>query len=386
RTGSPRAASVLLPLARESDDLGLRVAAIESLGMLGHAKADQVLLDALGDEHGSVRLAAAVALSRVATGKISGKLLNLFEQGAEQDRSALALALGGALERTKDTALIDRAFAALSRTRGAERDALLEALARNTAPGTTERLSKLAKNAAGVDRAKLAEVLSRHPAARASLLGLSADPDPAVRASAVWSLGSVAEAGDADALWKALGDPDPAVAANAVGAFARLASRTKVVAQSKLCSALKDGRGYVRANALAGLRLLGERCPGSPEGALLLSDPSDVVRAKAASLLQAVKTTPEDRRALGSCESGDPSSQVAVACESEPDAIPSTSEPVTVFVVPLGQSKPAARAPFTLIRADGLMRMGISDRRGAVYEYAAPRGYVELGVPVALAK
>ncbi len=386
RTGSPRAESVLTPLARESDDLGLRVAAIESLGMLGKVNADQVLIDALGDEHGSVRLAAAVALSRVATGKSTAKLLDHFEKGAEQDRSALALALGGALEHTKDPELLKRAFAALARTRGAERDALLEALARNAEPSTAARLSKMTTGAAGVDRAKLAEVLGRHTAARSVLLKLSRDPDAAVRANAVWSLGGVAEAGDAPTLWKVLGDSDPAVSANAVAAYARLAARTKSDAKPQLCDALKSPRAYVRANALGGLRLLDARCTGAPERALLLDDASDVVRAKAASLLQDVKTSAEDRRALATCEANDPSSQVAVACESSPEPIPTTFEPVTVFVVPLGETKPAARAPFTLIRADGLMRMGLSDRRGAVYEFAAPRGYVALGVPVALAK
>ncbi|MGE0327432.1 MAG: HEAT repeat domain-containing protein [Polyangiaceae bacterium] len=386
RTGSARAANVLLPLARKSDDLGLRVAAIESLGMLGPAKADPVLIEALGDDHGSVRLAAAVALSRVAAGKSASQLLEQFEKGAEQDRSALALALGGALQHTKDAGVLERAFAALTRTRGAERDALLEALARNTEPSTTARLIKLTQGAAAVDRAKLAEVLSRHGSARQVLIALTKDPEAAVRANAIWSLGGVATAGDASALWKAVTDSDPAVAANAVGAYARLAKRAKLDAKPSLCAALSDARPYVRANALAGLRLLGQRCPSAPERKLLRDDPSDVVRAKAANLIFDVSPTADDRRALGHCESVDPSSQVAVACGEAAEAIPATEEPVTVFVVPLGQTKPAPRAPFTLIRADGLLRMGLSDRRGAVYEFAAPRGYVELGVPVALAK
>ncbi|MCA9646292.1 MAG: HEAT repeat domain-containing protein [Polyangiaceae bacterium] len=386
RTGSARAAQVLLPLARKSDDLGLRVAAIESLGMLGPAKADSVLIDALRDEHGSVRLASAVALSRVASGKSASKLLEQFDKGAEQDRGALALALGGALEHTKDARVLERAFSTLARTRGAERDALLEALGRNTLPNTTQRLVKLTRGAAAVDRAKLAEVLSRHPKARQALLELAKDPDAAVRANAVWSLGGVAESGDAGAVWKAVADSDPAVAANATAAYARLAKRTKSDAKPKLCGVLSDARAYVRANALAGLRLLGQRCPGEPERALLRDDASDVVRSKAANLLYDVQPSAEDRRALVLCESSDPSSQVAVACEEAAEPIPSTEEPVTVFVVPLGQTKPAARAPFTLIRADGLLRTGLSDRRGAVHEFAAPRGYIELGVPVALVK
>ena len=44
------------------------------------------------------------------------------------------------------------------------------------------------------------------------------------------------------------------------------------------------------------------------------------------------------------------------------------------------------RAPFALVLPDGLMRLGVTDRRGALFEQAAPRGEVMLEVPAPLAR
>lgn len=388
RTGSPRAAAVLLPIAKDSDDLGLKVAAIESLGLLGASAQDAVLIEALKDEHSSVRLAAAVALSRVAGAASAPMLLERFEHGAEQDRRALAMALGGALSRTKKADVVGRAFGALERTRGGERDALLEALARNPARSTGTRLARLAQDAAAPDRLKLAEVLAQHSTSRSTLVRLAKDSNAGVRANAVWSLGSVASQQDQAVLSAAVGDRDVAVAGNAAAALAMLGQRTKLDVGPELCRALQDTRAYVRANALAGLRLVGRRCPSGLAQKLLSDDSSDVVRATAARLLIEVKPTAEDRRAVERCRAIDPSSQVALACEraARSAAADTQTEAVTVFVVEAAATDPKPGTAFALIRADGLMRLGVTDRRGAVYEHAAPRGALELGVPAALAE
>jgi cellulose synthase operon protein C len=59
---------------------------------------------------------------------------------------------------------------------------------------------------------------------------------------------------------------------------------------------------------------------------------------------------------------------------------------VAVYVVPDGQRAPLGRAPFALVRADGLLRLGLADRRGEIFEAGAPRGAIRLGVPAALAR
>jgi hypothetical protein len=65
---------------------------------------------------------------------------------------------------------------------------------------------------------------------------------------------------------------------------------------------------------------------------------------------------------------------------------PKGTDSVMVYVVPIGESDPSPLAPFALVRADGTMRLGVTDRRGVVFEHDAPRGEVTLAVPAPLAR
>jgi hypothetical protein len=88
--------------------------------------------------------------------------------------------------------------------------------------------------------------------------------------------------------------------------------------------------------------------------------------------------------ALSRCAAKDVSGRVAIECaaggSAEPAVIDSVSD-VGVLVVNTGETTPAPRAPFALVRADGFIRSGMSDRRGAVWEASAPRGPVRLTLP-----
>jgi hypothetical protein len=97
------------------------------------------------------------------------------------------------------------------------------------------------------------------------------------------------------------------------------------------------------------------------------------------------KADPADRRSLQRCAAEDKNATVALRC-SKPAAAPEGTEDVGVFIVPDGRSAPAPRAPFALVRADGLLRLGTADRRGEIFEMAAPRGTIRLSVPAPLAK
>jgi HEAT repeat protein len=213
---------------------------------------------------------------------------------------------------------------------------------------------------------------------------LAKDADGAVRANALWALGNVGQASDVKLLESALSDRDVAAAGNAATALGRLAARVRVPAGRALCAALGDARSYVRANALTALRLAGERCDSGTERRLLGEDDGELVRLAAARLTGSVRPDASDRRALERCVRDDPNGLVAEACETPVLPASSGVEPVTVFVVPAGESQPVPRAPFALRLADGSIRLGISDRRGAVFEPAAPRGLVELSVPAPL--
>jgi hypothetical protein len=92
----------------------------------------------------------------------------------------------------------------------------------------------------------------------------------------------------------------------------------------------------------------------------------------------------EDQRAISRCVAGDKSGLVASACRAA-RSLSSVTAPVLVMVVPDGRAAPLPSAPFALKRADGLIRSGLADRRGAVFERAAPGGPLSLVVPGALA-
>ncbi len=383
RTGSPRAAGALVPLAENSDLLAVRVAAVEALGHTGGKRADRALLLALEAEEGSVRTAAAIALWRSGSGGTARALLDRLERAAEQDRVAVSLALSGALSRSKAADDVARAARLLASSRGGQRDALIEALARHPAPAALKHLEHLTKKSVdSADRAKVAEAITARKDARPLLATLSADADGAVRANAYWSLGWVGDGQDVSLLIKALRDKDSAAAGNAATALGRIARRGSNAAavRSALCKGLDSPRSAVRAGALSGLRIAAQRC-GDEERRLLANDASEAVRGAAARLLVHVKgkAADRDKRALSHCAAEEVSSRVAVECVATRDALPKSSEPIGVYVIPMGQSAPAARAAYALNLADGTVRLGRADRRGQVLELRAPRGAVSLG-------
>ncbi|WP_441288043.1 HEAT repeat domain-containing protein [Sorangium sp. KYC3313] len=412
RTGSPRAQAALLPLAK-ARSTPLRLAVIEALGAaraagtLG-AAVDAALLAALDDESADVRLRAAIALSRVAGPGSARPLLQRLTVAAEQDRGALGIALSGALSRADDAGgakaargasgkgLVHEVAAAIASAPDAARDALIEGLGRMPGQAAGAALARMASAAPIDDRRKIAEALAGHPEAAAALRTLAGDPDPGVRANAVWSLGA---AGDKDALpllLPLLKDPDAAVAGNAAGAIGRAAGRAGQPARAAaaLCAALADARPYVRANALAALTVAGARCDGDAARDLLARDPAEAVRLAAADHV-ARSGADDDRRALARCAAEDRNAAVAGRCAraAPPRAPAAGAEDVVVFIVPFDAGRggsvrdaPAPRAPFALVRADGLMRLGVADRRGELFERGAPRGPIRLTVPAPLVK
>jgi hypothetical protein len=52
-------------------------------------------------------------------------------------------------------------------------------------------------------------------------------------------------------------------------------------------------------------------------------------------------------------------------------------------VIPAGDDSARPAQPFALLRADGLVRLGTSDRRGQLFEVAAPHGTLSLLEPAA---
>ncbi|MET0592353.1 MAG: HEAT repeat domain-containing protein, partial [Polyangiaceae bacterium] len=128
RTGAPRAIEILVPLAN-SKSLVQRIAAIDALGEIGKGGQDAELLRALGDDNASVRLHAALALAQSGGEASVGALLQRLTEAATEDRTAIGLALSGAVSRAGDKFVPDLARV-LERSGGSARDALIEGLGR----------------------------------------------------------------------------------------------------------------------------------------------------------------------------------------------------------------------------------------------------------------
>jgi HEAT repeat protein len=389
RAGSPRGAATLLAHAGDKQT-SVRRAVLAALGNLseGSAAIDAKLVAALDDDLGTVRTEAAVSLSRVGTEAAAPLLLDRLLKSAEQDRAAVGLALSGVLGRSADAGLAKRVGKAVDAAPSSARDALIEGLGRMRTAASLEELGRLASGAVD-DKRKVAESLAgQGERARKLTVQMASDPDAGVRANAAWTSGFVGDAEAGKLLGNLLRDPDAAVAGNAAAALGRLArTLQKADMASALCKALSDPRPYVRANALAGLDLAGHDCGGDPEAKLLADDPSDVVRAAAARHLHrlAVKQ-PAAVRALRRCVGEERVHRVARTCESmDGSQGGSRTFPLVVFVVPDGGAEPKGRAPFALVLPDGTMRLGLADRRGAVFEAHVPEGEVELAVPAPLA-
>lgn len=398
RTGSPRAQTVLVSLT-SSKSRSLRLAVLDALGASGKLspEVETVLLQALDDESPEVRMAAAASLARGGGPEVAGKLLDRLSVAAEQDRGALSLALSGALARSTDWKLAERVGNVLASTPESARDGLIEGVARMQIAdgrsrgypgGVLRRAALLSLD----DRRKVAEACGGHAGDATTLRSMLGDADPSVRANAVWSLGHAAGKEDIPKLLKLLSDPDVAVAGNAAGALGRIAVRQSAGADVRvpLCAALADGRPYVRANALTSLGLAGQKCDAGIAEGLLLRDRSEAVRLAAANHLWNVyggtNPLPDNvRRLFARCASEDHSAQVALQCTRPPEKTSGTDD-VLVFVAPAGSDAPQSRAPYALVRGDGLIRMGMADRRGGLFEFAAPKGILRLAVPAQLAR
>ena len=390
RTGSPRAASSLVPFATSADEY-LRAVALEALGQIGPSGSDTILLAALDSPLFPTRWTAAVALRRVGSRAALAPLLARMAAAPPAERMTLALAIAGPLADEPPGPEVAEVVRWVHASAGPVKDALIEALARVPRGAGTVSLSKSIPLFGKATRAKLAEAMGAHAESREELLKLMRDPEGAVRANAIWSLGAVGLAADMGALSETIADRDLAAAANAVAAFAMLASRHGLDASSALCSALADSRSYVRANALAGLRHTAGACADAAPAAWLLEhDRSEEVRWAAARLLRDQQRWADSSPdALERCAAKDVSGRVASECLGKPttpgaEASPESVE-VEILVIPTGGSSPAPSAPFGLLRADGFIRSGLSDRRGAVWEPRAPRGALRLTVPAVFA-
>ncbi len=397
RTGAPRAATVLAGLVKAKDD-ALRLAAIDALGALGGAPSapgapprdtrvvDDALLPLVADADPAVRLHAAVALGASGGPHARRELLGKLDGGDEADRYTLLTALGGVLERHPDPGADARLASLLAFAAGPERDATIEALGRSPTAAAVRTLAELAQRGDPSDRRAATVALGGHRGDAAAVAALRtglADVDAGVRADAAFALGLAGDPASATALTAALKSRDHDVAVNAAGAIGRIYARAKDPrgAANALCPAAGDARGAVRANVAAALALAHARCgDGATTRKMLADDASELARAGAARAARATPR-PEDVTTLDRCVAAERNAEVARICREGAPRADGPGHAVTVFVYGETTSSPRPRAPYLLQYADGVLRAGLADRRGAVFDPAAPPGLIMLRPP-----
>jgi len=395
RTGAARAAPLLVELAR-AQDAALRLAAIDALATLGPAEdpgSEDALLEVLASSDAMLRLHAALALAQAGRERAREVLLARLDGGDEVDRAAVLVALGGVLARVPTDAAIRRLTSALELAAGPERDSILDAVGQAPSPAAVAAVVSLARGAEPGDRREATAVLAAHPgdlAAQAAARLLLVDGDANVRGQAAWTLGTIGDATDAPRLLALVHSSDLDTATNATGSIGRIASRAHApdLAAQVLCPLGTEPRASVRANALVGLGLAGARCgDGAAERRALGEDPSEEVRAAAARAMTSAKApgapSAEDARVLDLCARTDPSGAVAARCRNAAEP-PGASHPLLVYLVPDGAASPRPGSSFALLMPDGLLHLGASDRRGAVFDPAAPEGRITLQPATAL--
>jgi cellulose synthase operon protein C len=370
RTGAQRTETVLAGYL-EATPVSVRISALTGLGYLAAYSGNPgPVLDALADPHPGVRWATVQMIRNAAPASWAEALLDRLEFAPGQDREAVRLALAGPVSRSFQPDIAERLVQRILRADVAENDRLLEALSRM--PRAEPYLKRITVAARQALVPKLAEVLGGHANFEAELRGWLASARPEWRATAAWSLGLKGSAQALPELLQALEAPDAAVASNAIAAAALVAKRAPRNITAELCRALARDVGYAQANALVGLRLLGARCAGARERSLLGPSHVAVVRERAAWLLSSVPGPDqrEDAQALESCAEQDPDAAVAQACrgESSPPQFTEAGPGTTLFVTPNQAVAPTPRRPFGLVSQGGFIRMGWSDRGGAIWE------------------
>lgn len=382
-TGSLRAVPHLLPFIEATAPLAFRVAGFQALAEIKGAPVPVALVRAaLQSDSAPLRRAAAGAVREGEWPGLGAPLVQTLENATYDEVEAIATALWGLAPTINDPALVQALAAYVERASARHQDALLEAFARLPWSQTRSYWSRWVEGLPCQPLAKVAEVLGGHHEARPLLTQLLGARCEAVKLNALWSLRRF----DLDlATFRRVAqlarEAGPRLAGNAVAALAYPRARDNAGGAHPvlkvLCEGLTGGRwgAVALANALTALRHFDQRCEptGSVERELLRHE-HPLVRKRAAALLAA--RLPEegtstaalaDRRALRLCTRHDVEGDVAATCLSE---APVTAAPpehwMTILVVPNVGESALETVPYALEHQDGWVRVGVTDRRGAV--------------------
>jgi HEAT repeat protein len=388
RSGAPRAAPLLASLAVASD-ASVRLAAIDSLGMIGASDGQEIVLAAMESDDAMVRVHAGAALGHIGDALAARKLVERIDSDDEIDRANAWVALGGILARYPDDKAVSRLASRLQVAVGAARDSVAEVIGRTSLLPALKVLGPLTTSSDPDDRRIATAMLAgfgNSPDARALVRARLADQDVSVRAQAAWSIGSIGDENDIAQLSALATVPSIDVATNAVAAIGYILGRRESLGHlgnpgTVLCPLAADERATVRANALAGLALAAGRCDtGAAGGTALPLRGDESVRGATAAAVSRAAAVGQDYGAPRRCEDGDPSGRFSRSCR-RPTFARGIVPGFLAYVVPYGEDAPRAGAMFCMQLGDGFVRLGTLDRRGAISDPVSRGGVISLCNP-----
>lgn len=384
-TGSLRAVPHLLPFIQPDAPLAFRVAGFQALAEIKGARVPVHLVRAaLLADSTPLRRATAGAVREGEWPGLGEPLVQALEDATYDEVEGIATALWGVTSTLTEPGLVKALATYVERASPRHQDALLEAFARLPWAATRSYWLRWVDAWGCRPLAKVAEVLAVHDEARSLLEHLLGARCEAVRLNALWSLRRfVLGAESFQRVAQLARESGPRLGGNAVAAlvYPRTSEGTTGSAPvlTLLCDGLTGGRwgAAALANALTALRHYNHRC--EPSGAVeraLLRHEHRIVRKRAAALLVAAQYSEEtsaastaDRRALRLCARHDVEGDVAATCLGESPFTPQPQEHwMTILVVPNVGQPALESVPYALEHDEGWVRVGVTDRRGAVLE------------------
>ena len=360
----------------------------------------QVAFDAYADEQ--TVSAAVVGLGHIGPGALTADLMTLiqhpsklvaqttmgqfyahgsndsprqFLEYADRDstrRLMRLVALGGILAHSSDEGLWPLFDSVFARATGAEQDALLDGISRNASEGAQARVLQWVNFGNTPTRRKIAESIGDTGIAIRAVTSLLDDPQASVRAHAAWSAGRLGILPLRKVLVSALSDRSRLVRSNALASLGRLGAQDGQSIREYACPRLEGSDPETQEVALAALLRAHQRCSSDAETVVLLSARGPSQRRLAAALIRATRRSADDY-AIALCNGFETNASVRDACvgQSAEEQPLNSALPSIIEVVPSGPFAAVPNVEFAVECESGLLRFGVTDRRGAfsVHEF-----------------
>lgn len=369
----------LIALAKPGSKLRLRQAAVDSLGEIADARANDALLRILEQGPNALRHASANALMYIGSPDIIDRLLTMVRDERAEHRVYALRAMAGILRARKHPKARD--FLLQMGAEGARElsltaiDGLGAMSDKEAVPGL---MNLLAADAHRQRAAATALGNINDPRAVEPLAATLRARDDRVSSAAAWALGKLGDKRVIESLIKASKRRGWATVINASAALATLASDAQI---EPLTSLLHHQNRLVRANAATGLgRVLSgraDKCPAkscAELGKRAREDESPLVRMAAIRALSVIGT---DREALEHARKSDRHQLVrkdAEALLTAPFKPVARTDWRNFFIVDEPRDAPMPQEPYFLLAADGLITAYYSDLRGFFVEERFPPG------------